>query len=214
MMAVFDFITAPTKEQFEEAVAINEQYFTIDTVSIPQLREWIAHNPYMDTYAMLDGRVHGFFNVFPIGDKCGELFGRQEMKEEDLTVEHILTDEYRHLARYAYLAAIAVSDRESYVSKQCVTAMLSVIASHLLYGYDEGRLKCVFANPTTFAGNHLVRKLGLHPLYKGRKPLKAGNDIYVLEMDNPETRAGLRALERRYARFVGTNPWSEASQKK
>lgn len=57
MMAAFDFMTNPTPAQFEQAVAINQQYFTVDTVSLPHLREWIIHNPYMDTYAMRGGRA-------------------------------------------------------------------------------------------------------------------------------------------------------------
>lgn len=158
--------------------------------------------------------MHGFFNIIPISNECGELFSRQEIREEDLTIKHILPNDQRYRAQYAYLAAIAVKERNSYISRQCAAAMLSVTASHLLYGYSEHRFKRVFANPTTFVGNHLVRKLGLAPLYAHRKPLKAGNDIYVLEMDKPETRAGLKVLEQRYARFVGVNPWSEEAMRK
>ncbi len=84
--------------------------------------------------------------------------------------------------------------------------MLSVIASQLLHGYRRGTFKRLFANPTTFLGNEMIRRLGLKPLVVHKKPLKA-NDIYVTEMD-PEAIAALQGIEARCGRFVGANPWA------
>jgi hypothetical protein len=204
-MAVFNFITNPNESQFEQAVGIHNKYFHIDTISVPDLREWIAFNPYMDTYAMRGEKVEGFFNIIPLTTRCAELMARQEIKEEDIGIEHMLPYSKLRVAEYAYFAAIAVCDKDSYVGKQCVAALISVTCSHLLNGYAAGRFKALYANPTTFWGNHLVRKLGLKPLYSHRKPLRAGNDIYSMEM-NQENRARLKALGKHYSRFVATNP--------
>ncbi len=204
-MAVFDMITNPPPHLRPQADAISNQYFTIDTADMDVVHEWLEFNPYIVTYAMHEGRVIGFFNVMPLTTECGEAFMRNEMLEEDLRPDHMLMHDALPFAKYAYVAAIAIEKTDSYVYRQCAAALIAVMADLLLYGYDRGHFRYLFANPTTFHGNKLVRRLGLKPLQNYKKSLKM-NDIYAAEMDD-ETRASLQALSERYARFVGENPW-------
>lgn len=207
-MAKFDMITAPPDHLKPLADAINNRYFTIDTADLITVHEWIDFNPYIVTYALQDKDVIGFFNIIPLTTECGTLFEKQAIKEEDLAIEHILPREAMKHAQYAYLAAIAITDLGEYRSRQCAAALIATMSDHLLNGYDTNVLKRVFANPTTFNGNHMVRKLGLKPVVSFKKPLK-GNDIYALDI-NGDTVAGLRFFSQRYTRFVGENPWKKS----
>jgi hypothetical protein len=204
-MAQFDMIANPPKELIPQGEVINNSYFTIDTADLSIVNTWLDYNPYILTHALLDGTVHGFFNIIPISTETAELFDRQALKEEDLNTSHMLMHEALPHAKYAYLAAIAVKDYHSYLSHQCVAAMMSAIASLFLRGYSPLKLQRLYANPTTFKGNMMVRKLGLKPSVAIKKPLK-GNDIYTLDF-TPEIFAHLEMLEKRYARFVGKNDW-------
>ena len=205
-MAQFDMITNVSAQVLDQAFVISNRYFHIDTADNQTVRDWLKFNPYIDTFAMYSDQVEGFFNLIPITNDCASMFEDQVLKEEDLSIDHILPHSELKNAEYAYFAAIAVKDTKSYLSRQCVAAMLSVIASQLLHGYRRGTFKRLFANPTTFLGNEMIRRLGLKPLVAHKKPLKA-NDIYVTDM-NPETIAALQGIEARYGRFVGRNPWA------
>lgn len=207
-MAKFDFITNPNAQRTAEADNINNQYFTVDTADLITVHQWLDYNRYIVTHAILDDKVVGFFNIIPITEECGELFNRQAIKEEDLDISHMLPPQSFSEAKYAYLAAIAVQEKDRYIGKQCAAALLSVICSQLLHGYSQKNFKRIFANPTTFWGNNLIRKLGFDPLWSLKKPLRAGNDIYVLDMKD-ETRQKLAYFEKRYSKFVAGNPWPE-----
>lgn len=214
MMAIFDLVTNPPPEvaqQYSDATdAIAAQYFTVDTASADEANEWSRFNRHMVTYALYRGEVLGFFNVIPLTEECGKLFERQAIKEEDLTVEHILPRESLRYAQYAYIAAIAVKDTRNFVSRQCVAALLSGMADLLLNGYKPEYFRRILANPTTFQGNKIVRRLGLKPLNPFKKPL-AENDVYAADI-NEETRLRLDALSTKYTRFTGKNPWRERSK--
>lgn len=208
-MTQFDMITNPPDHLKPLADEINNRYFTIDTADLITVHEWIDYNPYIVTYAVREGKVFGFFNVMPITTECAELFDHQAIKEEDLTIEHMLPPEAYPHAQFAYLAAIAVFDTRDYIGRQCAAALVSNMADHFLHGYDITKLKRIYANPTTFNGNHMVRKLGLKPMVSFKKPLK-GNDIYALDI-TPDTIKGLQDFSQRYARFIRENPWKKNS---
>lgn len=209
-MAVFDMISDPPAHLIPLADAINNKYFTIDTASMDTVHEWLGFNGHIVTYALLNGEVIGFYNIMPLTEECGKLFAKQEIKEEDLRPDHMLPHEVLGYAQYGYLAAIAVDDTRSYRGRQCTAALMSAMCSHLLHGYNKQYFKTLFVNPTTFQGNHMVRRLGLRPVQTIKKKL-GENDIYTLIM-NEETRAALTDMEARYGRFVGTNPWKKAIQ--
>lgn len=206
-MAIFDMMSPPVEHMRPQAYDINNKYFTVDTAENEVVTDWVNYNRRIVTYAVRGEVVEGFFNVMPLTTECGELFMRNEMLEEDLRIEHMLPHEALPYAKYAYVSGIAVRETEPYVYKQCAAALLSVMANVLLDGYSKENFKYLFANPTTFNGNKLVRRLGLKPLQSYKKSLK-GNDLYVAEM-NEETRAVLQELADRYACFVGYNPWKE-----
>lgn len=201
-------ITNPPDHLKPLADAINNRYFTIDTADLITVHEWINFNPTIVTYALQGQEVIGFFNIIPLTMECGALFDQQAIKEEDLSIEHILPAEARQHAQYAYLAAIAIADTKNYLSRQCTAALVGTIADHFLNGYNLQNLKRIFANPTTFNGNHMVRKLGLKPVVSFKKPLK-GNDIYSLEI-SPEAIDRFKSFSQRYDRFIGYNPWKAA----
>lgn len=208
-MCVFDIITTPSIEQRDQADTINNKYFTIDTADLITVHEWLDFNPYIVTHALRDEEVVGFFNIMPITNECAALFDNQQIKEEDLDIQHMLAPEVMHLAENAYLAAIAIKDIGNYQNSQCAAALLSAMCDHFLYGYDITKLKRIYANPTTFNGNNLVRKMGLKPVISHKKPLK-GNDIYAMDI-TPETLDGLKYYSERYKRFICDNAWAQGN---
>lgn len=208
-MAIFDMITNAPDNIVHQGDDINNRYFTIDTADLITVHAWIAFNPYIVTYAGINGEIFGFFNIIPITTECAQLFDQQAIKEEDLSIEHILHPDALPHAQFSYLAAIAIKDREQYLSRQCAAALLGAISDHFLYGYNPTTLKRIYANPTTFDGNHMVRKLGLKPVVSFKKPLK-GNDIYALDVTD-DVIERLQYVSQRYGRFVGNNPWKTSA---
>ena len=206
-MCKFDMITWADEKYRQQAYDINNQYFTIDTAEPDDVYDWVNHNRLMVTYALHNDVVQGFFNVMPLTAEAGELFERNEIKEEDITTDLILGPEVMHYAEYLYFPAIAVRDYQTYCAKQCTAALMSTLAHLLLHVYDPNRLKKIFVNPTTFQGNRMIRKLGLEPL-KHYKKLLTGNDIYLAAF-NDQTVGKLQALEQRYQRFIEYNSWKE-----
>jgi hypothetical protein len=207
MMAVFDMITCAPPEIVDQKHDISRRHFTIDTADIFTVQEWIDFNPYIVTYAVIDGECLGFFTILPITTECAAQFDEQSIKEEDVGIEHILPHSVMEHAQYAYLAAIAIKEKNNYINRQCAASLVSTMCDYFLNAYDPKNLKRIYANPTTFNGNHLVRKMGLAPVVSYKKPLK-GNDIYAIDMTKPETIEGMEYLSKRYSRFVGSNPWS------
>lgn len=203
----FDMIIKAPRWVRQQADVINDHYFTIDTADQPTVNEWIDFNPLIVTYALHGDHVMGFFNIVPITTECARLFDQQELKEEDLAVEHILPPAAMRHAKYAYLAGIAIKDTRDFCSRQCTAALIAAISDHLLHAYDINVLERLYTNPTTFDGNHMVRKLGLRPVTALKKTLKE-NDIYALEITGPVI-AGLRHFSQRYACFVAANPWTQ-----
>jgi len=204
-MAKFDLLLEAPKHIMESGDEIHNAYFTIDTADLITFYEWYAFNPHIVTYAVHDNETVGYYNIYPLTEACGQLFDQQAIKEEDIKVSHLLPIEATRHAQYAYLASIAIKNRKDYLNRQCAAALVSSMAEQLIYMYDLTKLKRVFANPTTFNGNMLVRKLGFKPVVSHKKPLK-GNDIYALDI-TPETVEKLQGLAQRYARFINTRPW-------
>lgn len=206
-MAKFDILVQAPKNIMDAGDDIHHRYFTIDTADLITFYQWYEHNPFIVTYAVRDNTTIGYYNIIPLTTDCGELFAQQAIKEEDMTVEHILAPEAIQHAQYAYLGSIAIADRSNFVHHQCVAAMLGAIAAQLCATYDLTKLKRIYANPTTFNGNKLVRKLGMTPVVSFKKPLK-GNDIYALDI-TPETIAGLKHFADKYRRFINSDPWQK-----
>ena len=204
-MAVFDMVTNAPWDIIKQGSDINDHYFTVDTADREIIHQWLHHNRRIATYAIYNGVVPGFFNAMPMTTECGELFERHAIKEEDLRIDHLLPHEALPHAQYSYIGAIAVKDTESYLGRQCTAALVGCMADLFLNGYTKS-LRKIFANPTTFQGNKIVRRLGLKPLTGFKKGL-TGNDIYVAEM-NEETLDVLRNLSQRYGRFIGRNDWA------
>ncbi|MDB5478585.1 MAG: hypothetical protein JWM96_1080 [Alphaproteobacteria bacterium] len=205
MRNAFEMITSAPIDIIYQCDKINNRYFTIDTADMVTIHQWINFNPKINTYALFQGKVIGFFNIIPITTECAELFDQQAIKEEDLAIEHILAPDVMIHAQYAYLAAIAINDTHDFLSRQCAAALITTIANHFLHAYDMGTLKRIYANPTTFDGNHMVRKLGLKPVVALKKPL-TGNDIYALDVTD-ETLAGFNYYSTRYNQFIASTPW-------
>jgi hypothetical protein len=206
-MTQFDIITEAPKTIRDAGDDIHNNYFTIDTADLITFYEWYDFNPLIVTYACDKDEVVGYFNVIPITTECGELFDRQAIKEEDLTIDHLLPPAAMKHAQYVYIASLAIKDSKTYRSRQCAAAMIAAIADNLLNGFDTKQLKRIYANPTTFNGNNIVRKLGLAPVVSINKPLK-GNDIYAMDM-TPKTIEALTHFSKRYGRFINSNCWNK-----
>ncbi len=207
-MAVFDLYTNLDKELRKQTDVMDRFYYSIDTADIPTINSWIDFNGYTNSYALSGTEVIGYYNLMPIKESTALAFFKGMLKEEDLTTKHMFSAQEMHRAEYFYIPAITVKDYKSYRSRMAVAALLSGLSSHLLNMFDLSKVKSIYANPTTFQGNVMIRKLGFEPLYRNKKPLGAGNDIYTFEFTS-EAIERLRTIEKRYARFVGKNPWPE-----
>ena len=206
-MCKFDMITWAEERHRQQSYEINNQYFTVDTAEPDEVYDWVNHNRLMVTYAICNDQVQGFFNVMPLTQEAGKLFERNAIKEDEITTAHILAPDVMHHAQYLYFPAIACREYQHYTSRQCAAALMSAFASHILNVYDPKCLKKIFANPTTFQGSRMIRKLGLLPVGGFKRPL-TGNDLYYADF-NETLFERLHDLEKRYVRFIGRNCWSE-----
>jgi hypothetical protein len=206
-MAIFKLMTCAPPEVRVQTDVMDRYYYTIDTATVEDNNAWVDFNRYMNTYALIGDELIGYFNLMPIKQETAPLIQRQDLKEEDITIDHILRPDSMHHAQYLYLPAITVKDFKSFRSRQAVAALLSGMASYMLNMYDVRKLKAIYANPTTFQGNLLIKKMGFKPLHGVKKPL-SGLDIYYTAPSESIVKE-LRALEKRYAHLVSENPWPE-----
>lgn len=206
-MAKFNLITQRPEWVAEKANELDRKYYTIDTATPDDTNSWVRFNMLTNTFALIENDLYGYFNMMPIKESTAQLFQRQELKEEDITTEHMMSSRNMHYARYFYLPAITVKDYKDYRSRQAVAALLSGMASYLLNMFNLNEIQHVYANPTTFQGNHLMRKLGFRPLHNVKKPL-ASSDVYCLQPDQHFI-AKMKALEKRYSHLISSNPWPE-----
>lgn len=210
-MAQFRIRHAPPYEETGISIPMTDQYFTVDTAERKTLEGWKKKNPHNLTYAFMKNNkggedFMGFVEILPLTKECGELFERQELLEEDLTADFILPPESMEYAQYLYISGIAIRDLTSHVSRQAAAALVSCGAGMIRNLYGKGHLKKVFANPTTYWGNRLIGRFGLKPMSAFKKPLKAGNDIYAVDV-TPAYMDFLSGLEKRYQRFILDYPW-------
>ena len=210
-MAQFRIRHAPPYEETGISIPMTDQYFTVDTAERKTLEGWKKKNPHNLTYAFMkndDGSEEfmGFVEILPLTMECGQLFEKQQLLEEDLTAEFILSPESMEHAQYLYISGIAIRDLKSHVSRQAAAALVSCGAGMIRNLYGNGQLKTIFANPTTFWGNRMIGRFGLRPMSTFKKALRAGNDIYTVDV-TPEYMEKLAVLEKRYQRFILDYPW-------
>jgi hypothetical protein len=206
-MAKFDMITWADERYRKECYEINNRYFSIDTADPSEVYDWVNYNRLIVTYALHNDHVLGFFNVMPLTREAGVLFENNEIKEENITIRHMLSPDVMQYAEYLYFPAIAVKDYQTYLAHQCTAALMAALASHIRTLYTEKRLKRIFVNPTTYRGNTMIKKLGLKRLQAGKKPLKE-NDLYYADIDAAFYQK-LERFEKRYSRFINSNCWTE-----
>jgi hypothetical protein len=205
-MMKFRVCHAPPYEQTAVSIPMTDRYFTVDTAERATLEAWKKKNPHNLTY-IFDGDIFmGFMEILPLTRECGELFDRQELLEEDLTADFILPPDEMHAAEYVYISGIAVPDTASWRSKCAAAALVSCGAGMIRHLYGGGQLKKIFANPTTYWGNRIIGRFGLRPAIAHKKPLRAGNDIYVATAD-AEFWTMIERIEKRYQRFIIDYPW-------
>lgn len=204
-MAKFDMITWADERYRRQAYEINNQYFTVDTAPPNEVYDWVNHNRMIVTYALHNDQVQGFFNLMPLTSEAGALFEKNQIQEDDITIDHILPPEFMYRAEYFYFPAIAVRNYNTYHAHQCAAALFAALATHIKAIYDPAMVKRIYANPTTYRGNVIVRKLGLKPLVSHKKPLK-GNDIYYADIDETFFEK-MNYFEDHYGRFIGENCW-------
>jgi hypothetical protein len=206
-MTVFRLATNRTPDMRQQTDLLDSTYYTIDTASLDVINSWLNFNKLTNSYAMIDNELIGYINLMPIKTETAVLIQRQDLREEDIRPDHMLAENAMHHAQYLYLPAITVKDYKAYRSRQAVAALFSGMASYLLHMYDVRKLKSIYANPTTFQGNILIKKMGFRPLHGVKKPL-SGLDIYH-KVPDENIVDELRALEKRYAHLVSENPWPE-----
>jgi hypothetical protein len=206
-MAIFKLMTGELPECRIQTRAMDRFYYSIDTANNEETKSWGEHNPYTYTCALIGDEAVGYLTLMPLKQSTNDLILRQDLPEEDITPDHLLGANAMHHAQYLYLPAITVKDFKSFRSRQAVAALLSGMASYMLNMYDVRKLKAIYANPTTFQGNLLIKKMGFKPLHGAKKPLSGLDIYYTAPSENIVNE--LRALEKRYAHLVSENPWPE-----
>lgn len=205
-MTKFRIQHAPPYEMSHLSIPITDYYFTVDTAERATLEEWKKKNPHNITYAFDGDELVGFVEILPVTIECGEMMEEQELREEDLTADFILPPETMQHARYLYISGIAVKDLHQWRSKQCAAALVSCAAGMIRHLYGDGQLLKIFANPTTFWGNRIIGKFGLHRIRSTRKSLKPAHDFYGAEA-TPQIMQNMADLEKRYQPFILNYPW-------
>lgn len=205
-MRQFRIQHAPPYEQTGQSIPLTDRYFTVDTAERATLEGWKRKNPHNLTYAFDGDAFMGFVEILPVTAACGALLAANDLLEEELTADAILPPETMEYAQYLYISGIAIADTDSYRSKQAAAALVSCGAGMIRHLYRPDRLKTIFANPTTWWGNRIIGRFGLHPLSGKKRSIRAGNDIYAVAA-TPEYWDTLAALEKRYQRFILNYPW-------
>lgn len=206
-MAKFDLITNAPDHIRKKSQLLDRSYYQIDTADTNEVSAWIGKNPYITTHAVVGDEHLGYFNLTPITSDAARLFDIQEMSEEDLLPEHILAPDVMRYAQYFYLPAITVKNFMSVRSRMAVAALMSGLGSYVFNVFTPERIKRIYASPTTFQGNSLLRRLGFKPV-SGVRKLLASSDVYYIDVTD-ETLDKLQWLQQRYARYINSNCWED-----
>lgn len=179
----FDLEIALDAALYPKIAEIADRYFSVDTASSATAFEWYYHNPWIVMTAMIDGKIHGFFDFLPLTSEAVTLIETGQLIEEDIRPEHILPPEAMKYARALYFSGIAVRDKGSFSGARCAAALIAGFIQFLqtMY-YDSPYLQCIYSNPTTFSGNQLVRHLGFAPVTNRKKNVN-GMNLYILPFD-------------------------------
>lgn len=205
-MAKYRIINEPQKKYIDQAWVFNDEFFTVDTAERKLVDTWYAKNSKNMIYALNEEEVVGFFNVIPLTEAAGKLFESNTIHEEDIFEEHILDPKSMPYAQYLYVAAIAVKKPNTIAGNQCVAALIAGLCDRICNDYDPNYLKNIFVNPTTFAGNRFIQRMGMQPVRSLKNGLSSGNNIYALRVNN-ESFEALSIMEERYHRFVKNYEW-------
>lgn len=202
----FNLFTAARHDLTPQVAAIAQSYFTIDTASSETAYGWYAKNPDTLIMAVTDGIVHGYADFLPLTADAQKLIENRELREENITADHILPPDAARRATAIYFAGIAIRDRKSTFGARCAAALLGGWGHMLATKYDRDALKYIYANPTTFSGNRLTRRMGLGPVSFNKKTTE-GMDLYMLSLDG-KTHTPVDALYPRYKDLIDFIEWA------
>jgi hypothetical protein len=205
MTMAFDLFTAARSDLLPQVNVIAQSYFTVDTASSDIAATWYTKNPNCLIIAAKDGVVHGYADFLPLTDDALESIKDRRLKEEDIGSDHILAPEHIRNCRGIYFAGIAVKNRKSVLAARCAAALLGGAAHMLENVYDDAPLEHLLANPTTFSGNKLTRRMGLDPI-SFQKLTISGMDLYMSSLDDARKR-DIYALHRKYETLISSVSW-------
>lgn len=201
----FDLYTARRHDLLGGVKEIAESYFSVDTATPETAFAWYEKNPDALIVAVNKGRVFGYADFLPLTIEAQTLIERYELKEEDIVPDHILAPNEIHKCNAVYFAGIAVRGRGTSLAARCAAALVAGFADMLQHSYKKSPLKILYANPTTFWGNKLSRRLGFVPV-DFRKTKMGGMDLYMSPLQNNRSTA-LDALHERYKIFIDKTEW-------
>lgn len=205
MIMAFDLFTAERSDLLPQVNAIAQSYFTVDTASSDTATTWYAKNPSCLIIAAKDGIVHGYADFLPLTDEALRAIKERELKEENIGPEHILPPQQIDQCRGIYFAGIAVKRYKSVLGARCTAALLGG-ATHMLEKiYARSPLEFLLANPTTFSGNKLTRRMGLGPVSFHKRTM-SGMDLYLSSLDGAR-KQDLYSLHRKYKPLINSVSW-------
>ncbi len=206
MVMAFDLLTASSTTLVPQVDAIACTYFSIDTATPETAHAWYDKNPDVLIMAAKNNVVHGYADFLPLTSAALDLMLERNLMEEDIGPEHILAPEHLHLCRAVYFAGIAVRDKGSVSGSRCTAALVAGVAHRMTHTYRDIPLEYFLANPTTFSGNRLGKRMGLESVSFSKKTMR-GMDLYMLTI-NPASRRTMQELYDRYRAHVGNIDWA------
>ena len=150
--------------------------------------------------------MHGYADFLPLTPDAQKAIEERMLKEEDIGPEHILTPDQISRCRAVYFSGIAIRDRKTLLGARCAAALLAGVGHMMEHVYKNAPLEFFYANPTTFSGNRLTKRMGLGPVSFQRKTME-GMDLYMLPMDTEKDARG-HALYTRYQHLITSMAWA------
>jgi len=136
-----------------------EVYPGVTPLPLDRYEQWMVVNPYLLTCLFgPDGRVVGYFDVFPLRSDFMNLLVEGLCGEQDIRREHILSPQEAASVTRIYLAGVAVADRDTQHGRNHASMLVWVLMKYLQRYYPAPPVRELFAAAVTDEGEKLLRR--------------------------------------------------------
>jgi hypothetical protein len=146
----------PTHDMLAAAQKHAESCFGSDSLTLEEVKKWTDRNPFVTAILCSQwGSYLGYFDILPLTDEGTNAFQSGAIEEREILASQILPPSEMRNARTLYVAGIAVKGHGTDIGRMRAAAMLSGLASYIVYFYGDSPRR-IIAVAATESGTRVL----------------------------------------------------------